>query len=135
MLTILFLVVFFSFGKSDMIVAGIDFLSPHSTCSHHHHSGVADGARSARAFWQKLPPLAPLRRTISHSALSPGCRVEAVPNSSFPLLILSYVDYLQVSDALSYLVSHRPDAVLVFAPLFVIGECPCVFALCVRLRS
>lgn len=109
-----------SFGKSDMIVAGIDFLGPHG------HSSSANsaegGGHPAKSFWRQLPPLAPLRRTISHSALGPGCRVEAVPNSSFPLLILSYVDYLQVSDAVSYLVSHRPDAVLVFAPLFIIGE-------------
>lgn len=55
------------------------------------------------------------------SALLSGCRIEAVSNTAFPLLILSYVDYLQVSDALSYLVCHRPDAVMVFAPLFVIG--------------
>lgn len=107
---------FSSFGKSDMIVAGIDFLG-------HGGGGSGEGGHqhTAKAFWKGLPPLAPLRRTLSHSALSPGCRVEAVPNSSFPLLILSYVDYLQVSDAVSYLVSHRPDAVLVFAPLFIIG--------------
>jgi hypothetical protein len=42
-------------------------------------------------------------------------------SASYPLLLLSYVDFIEVSDALAYLASRRPDAVLVFAPIFLIG--------------
>eukprot|EP01032_Pedospumella_encystans_P007621 gene7621-9125_t len=105
------------FGKSDMIVNGQDCLSANALTL---HSDTAPALPNPRAFWRKLPAAPPLRRVLSSAQLRPGCRVEAVPHSSFPLLVLSYVDYLQLSDALSYLVSHRPDAVLVFAPLFVI---------------
>lgn len=100
-------------------MAGQDFLS--SSCLAL-HSETVPSLPHPRAFWRKLPAAPPLRRTLSSAQLAPGCRVEAVPHSSFPLLVLSYVDYLQLSDALSYLVSHRPDAVLLFAPLFVIGK-------------
>ena len=101
-----------------MIVTGQDCLSANALTL---HSDTAPALPNPRAFWRKLPAAPPLRRVLSSAQLRPGCRVEAVPHSSFPLLVLSYVDYLQLSDALSYLVSHRPDAVLVFAPLFVIG--------------
>lgn len=42
--------------------------------------------------------------------------------STFPILLMSYVDYIEVSDALAFLVSHRHDAIFLFAPYFVIGN-------------
>lgn len=81
----------------------------------------------AREFWRSLPPPPPLQRPLPGLsevvATIPRNRVDgALGGGSFPLLVLPYVDFIEVSDALAHLISHRPDAVLVFAPLFIIGE-------------
>ena len=51
-----------------------------------------------------------------------GAKKVELATPCFPVLILSFVDYLEVSDALAYLTAHRPDAVFIFAPQFIIGE-------------
>lgn len=40
----------------------------------------------------------------------------------FPILLLSYVDLIEVSEVLTFLLMHRRDAVLIFAPHFIVGE-------------
>lgn len=40
----------------------------------------------------------------------------------FPVVLLSYTDLVEACDAVQFLAGHRHDAVLVFAPHFVIGE-------------
>lgn len=114
-----------SFTKSDLLLVG-------STCgTDSSGSGSGGGGQrwpslaSAREFWRPLPPLTPLLRALPSGGLRSGIAVPLPGNSDnahFPLLVLPYVDLIEVSDALVHLVSHRPDAVVVFAPVFVIGE-------------
>jgi hypothetical protein len=45
-----------------------------------------------------------------------------IPHEHYPLLLLGYGDYLELADAVSFAVSRSRQAVLVFAPLFLIGR-------------
>jgi hypothetical protein len=48
-----------------------------------------------------------------------------IPHEHYPLLLLGYGDYLELADAVSFAVSRSRQAVLVFAPLFLIGTFHC----------
>jgi hypothetical protein len=50
----------------------------------------------------------------------------------FPVVLLSYSDLLEACDSMQYLATRRLDAVLVFAPQFVIGEFKSVLLTAVR---
>ena len=69
-------------------------------------------------FWKCLPARPPptLQRrgkgVVDITALYGHC----------PLLILSYTDYVALSDAVAWVISSQPEAVMVFAPTFLHGN-------------
>jgi hypothetical protein len=70
-----------------------------------------------------------LARDLWHSLSQPGSARRLLPHSRFPLLLLSYADHLELADAVAFAASQLPEAVLVFAPVFLLGKETCLFAL------
>lgn len=67
---------------------------------------------SARVLWRNL--LCPSSGISSSTS--------RVPHDHFPLLLLGYGDYLQLADAVAHAVCCARKAVLVFAPVFLLGK-------------
>jgi hypothetical protein len=63
-----------------------------------------------------------LARDLWRGLGQPGSARRLLPHSRFPLLLLSYADHLELADAVAYAVSQLPEVVLVFAPVFLLGE-------------
>lgn len=68
-------------------------------------------------FWKCLPVRPP--PTLQRRGKSTDI---TVLYGHFPLLILSYTDYIALSDAVAWVISSQPEAVMVFAPTFLHGN-------------
>jgi hypothetical protein len=86
----------YSIGKSDFLLLG-DVLDAN-----------AAAPLQARDLWRGLSQGGGTRRLL--------------PHNRFPLLLLSYADHLELADAVAYAASQLPEVVLVFAPVFLLGE-------------
>lgn len=88
----------------------------------------ADGrktlAQYLQAFERRLSLLSNSNCDLAAGAAadSEACGAEERTCSYFPVLLLSYADLAEGCDMLSLLATRRHDAVLVFAPHFIIGE-------------
>jgi hypothetical protein len=137
------------FGEQALICPGLQMLpagktqSPKSLKQLQRLEGLAveGGAQAqvqARHFWKPILQ----QQTSASCASSPssgkshaslflsGASGLELSTDSFPLLLLSYVDLLEMSDAVAFLAAQMPQAVLVFAPDFLLGECIVPYAVC-----
>lgn len=73
-------------------------------------SSLIPAPLSARNLWRHLTGPGPA-----------GDRAARIPCNHFPLLLLGYSDYLQLADSVAHVLSSSRHAVLVFAPLFLLG--------------
>ncbi len=88
----------------------------------------ADGTRSLAQYLQYFERRLSLLSnsncdlTVSSDGVSSDEQEDRDGCSYFPVLLLSYTDLVEACDVLTMLASRRHDAVLVFAPHFVVGE-------------